>query len=248
MYCALTPMTFIRLLATTTLSYAGPSAACDLALAFAVDVSGSVDTIEYGIQVDGLADGLRDGAVAAGLVRSNAALMFVQWTGSSRQIVTVPWTQITSFEDVEAFAVLVENSERQWRNYSTAIGEALMFTSAAFQSAPTCTNNVIDVSGDGISNEGIEPDTVQNILRTAKIRVNALAIEGSEDDLTAYFWENVIYGEGAFVVTANGFKEYGEKIRLKLRRETTAQISDLTNEHDLSTRFADLTPRSGPSN
>jgi Ca-activated chloride channel family protein len=238
MILALNPTRFCHVLATATFGFAGPLVACDLALAFAVDVSGSVDASEYDIQVMGLADGLRDGAVSAGLVKLNAALMFVQWTGSSRQIVSVPWTRIESFEDVDAFAALVESSERQWRNYSTAIGEAITFTSNEFQSAPACTNKVIDVSGDGISNEGIEPGAARGVLRAAKIRVNALAIEESENDLTAYFWENVIFGEGAFVVTAANFEEYGEKIRLKLRRETTAQISGLTIEQEGPARFA----------
>ena len=34
-------------------------------------------------------------------------------------------------------------------------------------------------------------------------------------------------GEGAFVVTANGFEEYPERIRRKLIRETTLQLSEL---------------------
>ena len=37
------------------------------------------------------------------------------------------------------------------------------------------------------------------------VTVNAIAIEQSEPDLTAYFFENVIRGEGAFVVTAASF-------------------------------------------
>ncbi|HHS89333.1 MAG TPA: DUF1194 domain-containing protein, partial [Rhodobacteraceae bacterium] len=44
-------------------------------------------------------------------------------------------------------------------------------------------------------------------------------------DLAEYFRENVITGEGAFVVTADGFFEYARKMRQKLRRETTIQMS-----------------------
>ena len=64
-------------------------------------------------------------------------------------------------------------------------------------------------------------------LKAENVTVNALVIEGAEDDLTAYFWENVIWGEGAFVVTANSFDDYPERIRLKLRRETTKQTAML---------------------
>ena len=44
--------------------------ACDLALALAVDISGSVDPKEYDIQMQGLSAALRDGVVAEALVRA----------------------------------------------------------------------------------------------------------------------------------------------------------------------------------
>ena len=92
---------------------------------------------------------------------------------------------------------------------------------------PLCKRYVIDVSGDGSSNEGVAPKFVLPDLRAAGVTVNALVIEGAEDDLTGYFWENVITGEGSFVVTADGFEDYAAKMRIKLRRETTVQVSQL---------------------
>ena len=206
-------------------AFAEPAHACELALALAVDVSGSVDRREFRVQMDGLAEALRDGVVSEALVRAEAAVTLVQWTGSSRQAVAVPWTRIRSFEDAEGFADAVATAPRVWRNYSTAIGEALRFGLAQFETAPDCRRRVIDVSGDGPSNEGIEPGAVREDLRAAGVSVNALAIEESEADLTAYFWENVIVGEGAFVVTANRFADYPDRIRLKLRRETGERLS-----------------------
>ena len=199
--------------------------ACDLALALAVDISGSVDPMEYDIQMQGLAAALRDSVVAEALVRAEAAVMLVQWTGASRQELTVPWTRIRSYADTEALAQQIETAPRRWRNFSTAIGDALEFVLAQWPSAPICKRNVIDVSGDGISNEGADPTEFRGQLTTMGITVNALAIEESEADLTAYFWENLIIGEGAFVVTANTFEDYPDRIRLKLIREVTAQIS-----------------------
>ena len=204
------------------------ASACELALALAVDISGSVDPVEYDIQMKGLAAGLRDGIVAEALVRSEAAVIVIQWTGSSRQDVTIPWMRIRSHEDAEALARQIELAPRKWRNFSTAIGEALQFTLAQFQHAPDCKRRVIDVSGDGPSNEGIEPLDMHVALKAADVTVNALAIEENEADLTAYFWENLIRGEGAFVVTANRFEDYPDRIRQKLIRETTAQLSCAT--------------------
>jgi len=206
---------------------ASPSLACDLALALAVDVSGSVDTGEYRTQMDGLAEGLRDPVVSEALVRGNAALMLVQWTGTSRQQTTIPWTRIDSFEALDRFADEVSGNLRVWRNFSTAIGEALEATMDAFVDVSDCKRHLIDISGDGMSNEGIEPAQIHAALRDSGITVNAIAIEESEPDLTAYFFENVIVGEGAFVVSAAGFEDYPERIRKKLLREVTEQTANI---------------------
>ncbi|WP_299043718.1 DUF1194 domain-containing protein [uncultured Tateyamaria sp.] len=204
---------------------AAPVRACDLALLLAVDVSGSVDAREYRIQMDGLAHGLRDGIVADALVEQRAQVALVQWTGSSRQRQTIPWTRITTYRDVLALADRVEADERVWRNYSTAIGEALIISRTAFAPVAHCLRKVIDVSGDGVSNEGVEPATQRPDLDHDGITVNAIAIETDQTDLTAYFFENLITGPGAFVVTAQGFEDYPEQIKRKLQRETTRQVT-----------------------
>lgn len=202
-----------------------PARACDLALMLAVDVSGSVDRQEFRIQMDGLALALRDGIVADALVEQQAQVSLVQWTGASRQRQTIPWTAISSYQDVLRLADTIESDARIWRNYSTAIGEALMVSQDAFAPVTYCTRKVIDVSGDGVSNEGVEPATLRMSLNAEDIIVNAIAIETDETDLTAYFFENVITGPGAFVVTANGFADYPEQIKRKLQRETTRQVT-----------------------
>lgn len=201
-------------------------AACEVALVLAVDVSGSVDVQEYRIQMQGLAAALRDGAVAEALVRGKVRVSLVQWTGSSRQQVTIPWRKIAGFNDTETLAAEIAASPRAWRHFSTAIGEALGASAALFGDTPDCRRHVIDLSGDGVSNEGPDPATVKPDLRSLNVTVNALAIEGTEDDLTAYFYENVITGPGAFVATANGYADYPDRIRQKLLRELTRQTAD----------------------
>ena len=208
-----------------SLCVGAPAGACDIALVLAVDVSGSVDQNEFAIQMEGLAEGLRDSAVAEALVAGEAAITVLQWTGASRQAVTVPWRQIKSFEDLETLAREIETATRKWRNFSTAIGEALEFSHAQFASAPVCKRKVIDISGDGSSNEGIDPAEIRDALQADGIIVNALVIEGAEPRMTEYFWENVILGPGAFVITANSYEEYPSRMRWKLLKEVTKQIS-----------------------
>ena len=201
--------------------------ACQLALVLAVDVSGSVDRQEYDIQMQGLAAALNDGIVVDALIEQEAMVTLLQWTGSSRQRQTIPWHKIETALDVAEFAAQVAQDERVWRNYSTAIGEALITAQTALEKVPECARKVIDVSGDGVSNEGVDPSTRRASLSDMGVTVNALAIETNDTDLTAWFFENLIHGEGAFVVTANGFQDYPEQIKRKLQRETTRQLSGL---------------------
>lgn len=200
---------------------------CDLALVLAVDVSGSVDQHEYRIQMDGLAAALNDGIVTDALIEQEAQVTLIQWSGSSRQDQTIGWTALRTPEDVALLADRIANNPRRWRNFSTAVGEAVGLAIDTFSAVPQCRRKVIDVSGDGVSNEGPSPTTHRATLKAKTIIVNALAIETDETDLTAWFFENLLHGEGAFVMTADGFEDYPEQILRKLQRETTRQLSAL---------------------
>ncbi len=201
--------------------------ACDLALLLAVDVSGSVDAGEYDIQMSGLSAGLRDGVVVEALIKAEAAVAVMQWTGVDRQEISVPWMRVRNGTEAEALAVAIDQAPRAWRRYSTAIGDALVRAAEEFATGPECRRRVVDVSGDGASNEGAEPIVGKRRLEKMAVTVNGLVIETDDEDLTGYYWENVITGSGAFVVTANGFEEYPKRIRQKLVREVALQLSAL---------------------
>lgn len=198
---------------------------CDLALVLAVDVSGSVDRDEYRIQMDGLADALRDAAVVDALVATEAQVTLIQWSGSSRQRQTVPWRRMVHADDAARLADEIASDPRVWRNYATAVGEAVGLALDVLADVQQCRRRVIDISGDGVSNEGPMPQIHRAALNVAGVTMNALAIETGEEDLTAWFFENVLHGEGAFVVTANGFEDYPAQILRKLQREVTRQVS-----------------------
>ena len=71
-YCS--GMRGLLYLCLTTIA-CGPVSACGLALALAVDISGSVDREEFKIQMDGLAAGLRDGVIADALAAEKARVV-----------------------------------------------------------------------------------------------------------------------------------------------------------------------------
>ena len=207
------------------LGIAPPVHACEVALALTVDVSGSINETEYRLQMDGLAAALADGAVAEALVRAQAQVAVIQWSGKSRQDVTIPWTSISDFADVDALAADVQASIRPWRHFSTAIGEVLSLAHQMFGSVD-CARRVIDVSGDGRSNEGADPAVLRDQLAREGITINALAILGASDDsLPGYFRDNVIVGPNAFVYVAAGYADYPRAIRRKLLDELTEPVS-----------------------
>ena len=199
--------------------------ACEVALMLAVDVSGSVNPSEYRIQMDGLAAALIERDVADALVAASAQVALMQWTGTGRQSVVISWTEMNSQDDVAGFAIQVAESPRLWRDFSTAIGEAMQLALPYFTTVNTCDRLVMDISGDGISNEGRLPNTLWPAFAEAGITVNALVIQDTGFDLTTWFEANVITGAGAFAVTANTFEQYPEQIIRKLYRELTQPIA-----------------------
>jgi Ca-activated chloride channel family protein len=221
----------LRTLATTGMAgLATPGAACDLALALAFDVSGSVNAEEYRLQVDGLAAALQDGSVSEALVRGRVAVMVMQWTGTSRQHISLPWRRIETFADVDQLALDVASIERGWRDFSTAIGEAMQLALINFDEVLYCKRRVIDISADGVSNEGVLPQDMRPALEAAAITVNGLAIESDVDGLVSYFRQSVITGPGAFVISASDYTDYPRAIRQKLLREITDQFAGLQME------------------
>lgn len=212
----------------STLANALIAKACEVALALTVDISGSVDREEYALQMNGLAGALNDPTVSQALIARKAALILIQWTGTSRQVVSLNWARMHTFKDVEDFADKVSQTPREWRNFSTAIGDALTFTAMQFDAVADCKRKVIDVSGDGPSNEGVEPLGIRRDLADAGFAINGLAIEGSAENLTEYYRDFVIAGPKSFVMTANTFDEYPKRIKQKLFREVTNQVATLT--------------------
>lgn len=199
--------------------------ACELALVLAIDISGSVDTQEYRIQMDGLAAALNDPTVQDALLDSKAQIAVLHWTGASRQVLISNWRQMNVRADVIEIGQIVSTAPREYRHFSTAIGDALIVAADLLgRVGGACKRQVIDVSGDGPSNEGADVSVVRDSLVRGGVQINGLAIETSEDDLTEYYRAKVIGGPGAFVLTAKTFEDYPRAIRRKLLREITKPV------------------------
>jgi Ca-activated chloride channel family protein len=195
-----------------------PARPCEVALVLAVDVSDSVDSGEYRLQVDGLADALEDPAIADTLVDGQMALAVLQWSGVDRQQNTLPWRRMLSTADVAAFASDARAMPRAFVRSDTAPGEAIAAAVALFRAVPDCVRHVIDVSGDGAENAGRATVQASRAAEAAGVEVNGLAIESIGVAITQ-FYRSALVTRGGFVMTARTHTDYARAIREKILRE-----------------------------
>ena len=205
---------------------AGPVAAeeCRLALVLALDVSSSVDAAEDRLQREGLARAMLAPPVArAFLAGDPVALHVFEWSGSRAQASLLPggWAVLRDEGDLRRAAEAVGGSVRSRSDLSTALGAALGHAAEALAAGPECRARTVDVSGDGIGNEGIEPRLAYRRGGFEGVTVNALVIGGERTDsqLVAWFASEVLHGPGAFWLHVRDYGGYQAAMERKLLRE-----------------------------
>lgn len=194
--------------------------ACDVALLLAIDVSGSIDRGEYQLQTGGLAEALETPEIRDALLLGQVALGVVQWSGTGRQTLSIPWRRMLSESEVASFANRARGMERAYFGSDTAVGEAVAFSAEQFSPVADCQRRVIDISGDGPQNAGFALAPERAAAERAGIEINAIAIEdvGLAISITEFYRKSVITRNG-FVITARGLADYARAIREKILRE-----------------------------
>lgn len=210
----------LSLLMTALLALPLPARACDIALVLAMDVSGSVDAYEFGLQTRGVAQALRDPDVSDALVHGRVALAVVQWSGAMEQTVAVPWTRIAEPAQVARLAGRIAGLPRAHAGGNTAVGDAIDLAAGLFDQVRDCAHWVIDVSGDGDENEGFRVGRARRAAWERGITINGLAIEGAAtgQSITNFYRRHVVT-PGGFVVTAQQHSDFARAMRDKLLRE-----------------------------
>ncbi len=192
--------------------------ACDTALVLTIDVSNSIDTGEYRLQTDGLADALRDPEIVETMIRTETAIAVVQWSGEDKQELSIPWVRIRTALDAEFVATQARLMQRAFVLSDTAPAEAIYFSLPLFDQVPDCVRKVIDVSGDGTPNGGTAVRDARNAAERAGVTINGIAIESMGLAITNFYRGAVITRNG-FVITARTHREYPSAIRAKILRE-----------------------------
>ncbi|MBN8508628.1 MAG: DUF1194 domain-containing protein [Burkholderiales bacterium] len=219
------------LLGAGALVAAGPASAIDVALELAliVDVSGSIDATEYGLQKNGYIQAFQDATIQAniGTLTGGIAVTYIEWSGAGQQSVEVGWTHITDAASSNAFATAISNASRNFTG-RTAPGSAINFTTPLFGTETggsdngfTSARQVIDVSGDGQENDGATTATARNNALAAGVdTINGLAILTTDfPNLDVWYGANIVGGTNAFVVAASSFADFANAVKTKIGRE-----------------------------
>jgi hypothetical protein len=207
----------------------------DVELVLAVDVSYSMDPGELLLQREGYAEAIVSNeflqALKAGPNR-RLALVYVEWSGPNDQKIIVPWRLIDSRES--AAVVAAEIAKAPVRTGSrTSISGAINFALPLFDVDPyRGLRRVIDVSGDGVNNDGSPVTIARDAALARGITINGLPImlEGrlpsqmDIDDLDLYYEDCVIGGSGSFMVTIRSRDGFKEAIRTKLVLEVAGGV------------------------
>ena len=196
----------------------------DLALVLAVDCSFSVDFREFALQMRGLGEAFRKPEIKRAIAMGNLqriAVSVVQWSDESNQVVAMPWTILESEEDGDLFGETLAAMPRKLAEGGTSISSALLYSAAHLSKAPRALRLVIDVSSDGRNNVGVPVNAVRDRLVSQGITINALTILNEWPTLDVYFQNQVVGGEGHFVIPANDYGAYADAIYRKLLREIT---------------------------
>ncbi|SFR38510.1 Ca-activated chloride channel family protein [Yoonia tamlensis] len=197
-----------------------PAWACDVALVLAIDVSNSIDSAEYRLQVDGMADALRDPEIVDALVKGDVAIAVMQWSGADEQQVSIPWTRVRTAFDAQMLSEDARAISRAYTLSGTAPAEAIYSALALLRSAPPCARQVIDISGDGTPNAGSNVNLARQAAVRAGVTINAIAIEFLGLTISSYYKTTVITPQG-FVITARRHDAYPQAIRAKILREVS---------------------------
>jgi hypothetical protein len=204
--------------------------AVDVALVLAVDVSRSIDEDEARLQREGyrlaVSDPVVVAAIRGGMIGA-IGIAYVEWAGIEYQRTVIPWRRIATQAEADAWAAELAAAPRASLSW-TSISGGIRHARRVLAECPwEATRKVIDVSGDGVNNSGPPADIERDAAVAEGITINGLPIINDRPTfgrlppvpLDDYFRENVIGGDGAFMILAEDFESFGIAVKRKLIRE-----------------------------
>ncbi|MEM9118799.1 MAG: DUF1194 domain-containing protein [Cyanobacteria bacterium P01_F01_bin.56] len=202
----------------------------DTELSLLIDVSLSISSTEYDLQLEGYQTAFTNLAPQfGGNDFGNVAVNVVQWAGSNLQEESIAWTFLNNETSALQFAETIAALTRPFR-LGTSPGPAIEFATPLFSTNEYDGQRwVIDVSGDGRGNTLLTSTARDNALAAGVDAINGLPIlpiSGSAAGVDDWYRNNIQGGEGAFTIAATGFEDIGRALEEKLVAELTLPPSD----------------------
>ena len=241
-------MTVLFRLVALCLLLALPAAAqdkkeVDLALAMAIDISGSIDPDEAHLQREGYVRAFRDPVIVKAILggaNGRIAVTYFEWSDSWMQKLLIDWTLLDSEATIAAFATRLEQAPISIAR-RTSISGAIRYAIPLFGRSPyEADRKVLDISGDGSNNDGGLVTDMRHEALKERIVINGLPIMNdrpnpfgfpSEADLDRYYLHCVTGGPRSFVEVATNFEDFPRAVRKKLLQE----VADLGPRPDFDT-------------
>jgi Protein of unknown function (DUF1194) len=152
----------------------------DTALIVSVDVSNSVDSDRYKLQMEGIAKALEDPGVIDAIVGGpNGGILFSMVTWADRPTLTLPWVRIANKADAMALAAKVRKLPLTGGEFTCMTKMLRSVNDKIVPQIPAkALRVVIDVSGDGPDNCNAEEpiETVRDELVANGVTINGLPI------------------------------------------------------------------------
>ncbi len=206
----------------------------DVALVLAADVSRSIDSGEFQLQRQGYATAITSPKVLAAIHAGEhqaIAVCFVEWSGPDEQMVVANWTVIRDGEAAAEFAATLQRAPRSFTGRTSISGAIDFAMQQLAHSGVTAERRIIDVSGDGTNNAGRPVTEARDEAVAAGVTINGLAIINDRpagyffahtqppEGLPAYYRNNVVGGNGAFLQVMKDFATFGDAVTNKLLTE-----------------------------
>ncbi len=212
----------------------------DLALAMAIDISGSIDPDEAHLQREGYVLAFRDPVIVKAILggsNGRIAVAYYEWSDAWVQRILIDWTLLDSEASIAAFANRLAAAPISIAR-RTSISGAIRYAVPLFARSPyAAERKVLDISGDGSNNDGALVTDMRHEALKERIVINGLPIMNdrpnpfgfpSEEDLDKYYLACVTGGPRSFVEIARNFEDFPRAVRKKLLQE----VADIGPRYD----------------
>jgi hypothetical protein len=203
----------------------------DMALAMAIDISGSIDPDEARLQRQGYVEAFTDPVIIKAILGGNhgrIAVAYYEWSDSYVQKLLIDWTLLDSEATIRDFAARLASAPISIAR-RTSISGAIRYAIPMFGRSPyEADRKVLDISGDGSNNDGGLVTDLRHDALKERIVINGLPIMNdrpnpygfpSETDLDKYYLHCVTGGPRSFVEVAVNFEDFPRAVRKKLLQE-----------------------------